>query len=84
MNNKHIESAANIGLLASVVFYVFRPVVPYTTALIVAYIGFIISIATAALGVYMMVKKTDGKGITLHKIVLMIPLLWYLLNVVSY
>ena len=84
MNNKQIELAANIGLIASVVLYVLWRVLPYSFALIAAYGGLIVSLVTAILAIIMMVKKTDGKGITLHKIVLMIPLLWFMMNAVSY
>lgn len=84
MNNKQIELAANIGFFASVVLYVLCRVLPYSIALITAYGGLLVSLVTAILAIIMMVKKTDGKGITLHKIVLMIPLLWFMMNAVSY
>ena len=84
MNNKQIELAANIGLIASVVLYVLWRVLPYSFALIAAYGGLIVSLVTAIIAIIMMVKKTDGKGVTLHKIVLMIPLLWFMMNAVSY
>ena len=84
MNNNQIELAANIGLIASVVLYVLWRVLPYSFALIAAYGGLISSLVTAIIAIIMMVKKTDGKGVTLHKIVLMIPLLWFMMNAVSY
>lgn len=84
MGNKQIELAANIGLLASVVLYVLWRFLPYDMALIAAYAGIAASLVTALLAIVMIVKKTDGKRITLHKIVLMIPLVWFLMNAVSF
>ena len=84
MGNKQIELAANIGLLASVVLYVLWRFLPYDMALIAAYAGIAVSLVTALLAIVMIVKKTDGKRITLHKIVLIIPLVWFLMNAVSF
>lgn len=84
MTNEQIETAGNIGLLISVVLYVLWRVLPYNMALISAYAGLVVSLITAVIAVIMIVKKTDGKGFTLHKIVLMIPLLWFLMNAVSF
>ena len=84
MSNKQLELAANIGLLVSVVLYILWRFLPYSMAMIAAYAGIVVSFITAALAVVMIVKKTDGKGFTLHKLVLMIPLLWFLMQAVAF
>ena len=84
MNNSRIEQIANIGFFLSIILYVLWKVPPNTVAVISAYAGLVVSLITAILAVVMMVRKTDGRAITLHKIVLMLPLLWFLRNTISW
>ena len=84
MNNSRIEQSANIAFFISIILYVLWRVTPYSIALVSGYAGIVVSLLTTILAVVMIVKKTDGKGITVHKIVLMLPLLWFLRNVIAW
>ena len=79
MSSNRIENLANGGFFAAIIAYVLWRVTPNNIAVYCFYAGLLLSLITAVLAVVMMVKKTDGKAFTLHKVVLCLPLVWFLL-----
>ncbi len=80
MNKNRIETAANIGFFAAIILYFVWRFTSYQTSITSGFLGLVVSLATAILAIVMIVKKTDGHGITLHKVVLCLPLFWFLLH----
>ena len=81
---RNIEKLANIGLGLSILIYGLWflrnlcDIYNNTFAIIIAYSGLIISAITLGLSLWMMIKHYNGKGITLHRIILILPFIWFI------